>query len=85
MYSQTYLGRESVRVIWHSRFVKQRLKYVTTCIWKVPKSYHNRDHILMPLNCIVLNSKVLEIKVLFCAPAGCKSHKNGAPGHLFMC
>ena len=28
---------------------------------------------------------VFEIKVLFCAPAGCKHQKNGAPGQLFMC
>ena len=28
---------------------------------------------------------VFEIKVLFCAPAGCKDPKNGAPGHLSVC
>ena len=28
---------------------------------------------------------VFEINVLFCASAGCKDPKNGAPGYLFMC
>ena len=28
---------------------------------------------------------VFEVKVLFCAPAGCKDPQNGAPGHLFLC
>ena len=31
------------------------------------------------------HSSVFEIKVLFCAPAGCKDPKNGAPDNLFMC
>ena len=28
---------------------------------------------------------VFEIKVLICAPAGCKDPQNCAPGHLVMC
>ena len=28
---------------------------------------------------------VFEIKVLICAPAGCKDKKNGELGHIFLC
>ena len=31
------------------------------------------------------DDSMFEIKLLFCAPVGCKDLKNGAPGHLSMC
>ena len=32
-----------------------------------------------------MTQTVFEIKVLFCATAGCKEPKNGAASHFFMC
>ena len=32
-----------------------------------------------------IHKPVLEMKVLCCAPAGCKDSENGAPSHLSMC
>ena len=33
----------------------------------------------MENNCDILNKTVFQIKVLFCAPAGCKDHKMVQP------
>ena len=37
------------------------------------------------MNDMVITCTVFEIKVLFCAPAGCKEPQNDATDHLFMC